>query len=197
MSFMQNRDDVGFIQQIITQVSETYCIDTSRIYVNGLSNGGGMTHRLACEAAELFAAVGMVAGAYNPLPDGCNPSRPVPIIAFHGTDDRIVPYHGGQGGGFDLPDVHSWAAEWAERNECELTSETLSVPLAVDYSALHYSDCADTVEVILYTIHDGGHTWPGGGPQPELFVGKTSQDINASETMWAFFSRYSLDNRID
>jgi len=187
-------DDVGFMQALIADIDSSNCVDHSRVYVNGLSNGGGMSHRLACEATDIFAAIGVVAGAHNEFEGGCNPTRPIPIIAFHGTADRTVPYEGGRSGGFDLPNIETWTQEWAERNQCSTTPDTIDTPDDVDYEGIRYNKCEDEVEVVLYTIEDGGHNWPDGKGQPEFFVGHVSEDMNASETMWAFFSQYALDN---
>lgn len=184
----QGADDVGFISALLDQLETDLCIDSSRIYVNGLSNGAGMSNRLACEMAERFAATGGVAGAYNPVPGGCEPARPVPIIAFHGTDDPIVPYEGGSAGGLDLPHVETWAQQWAERNDCNLNTEETEVTENV--SRLSYDDC--DADVILYTIDGGGHTWPGGMPLPEFITGTTTQEISASELMWDFFMAHPL-----
>ncbi len=73
-------DDVAFIRDLIGHISDEWCIDSARVYVTGLSNGGGMSNRLACEASDLFAAVGPVSGAYTEFEGGCNPTRPVPVI---------------------------------------------------------------------------------------------------------------------
>jgi polyhydroxybutyrate depolymerase len=179
-------DDVQFMRDLSAALSSDLCIDPARIYVNGLSNGGGMSYRIACEMADQVAAMGSVAGAYAPVLSRCKPVRSVPVIAFHGTADPIVPYEGSQDG--SLPPVKDWAAAWAARNGCD------PVPAVIlakgDASGLHYQHCTDNADVILYTIDGGGHTWPGGVPIP--FVGKTSQDINASEVMWQFFAEHPL-----
>ena len=184
--------DVAFIQAVIDQVFTDFCIDPTRIYVNGLSNGGGMTHRIACELADQVAAVGGVAGAYPPIGSACQPSRPMPVMAFHGTADSIVPYDGGGFGRFGMPPVEDWAREWAARNGCDLTPEDLPPVGAV--TAVRYGDCDDDAEVILYTVDGGGHTWPGGGALPAILVGETNRDINASELLWQFYEAHPLDN---
>lgn len=178
-------DDVQFIDDLIDVLIEDHCADRNRIYVSGLSNGGGMTQRLACELSDRLAAFGGVAGAYPPIAGGCDPTRPVPLIAFHGTADRIVPYLGSG----NFPAIEAWAAAWAERNGCAPEPEAIPVTEAV--SGVRYSGCDEDVEVILYTIDGGGHTWPGGTAIP--FAGTTSEDINASETMWRFFEQFSLE----
>ncbi|NDJ59478.1 MAG: poly(3-hydroxybutyrate) depolymerase [Chloroflexi bacterium] len=182
-------DDVAFLRTLITTLIADYCIDPARVYINGFSNGGGMAHRMACEAADVVAAIGGVAGAYS-TPTECTPSRPVPVIAFHGDADMVVDYTGADDQ-FDLPAIPDWAAGWAARNDCDLEAESLPVQGAV--SGIRYTDCADDADVVLYTIAGGGHTWPGGpGEVPAFIVGATTQDIDASAAMWEFFQRHTL-----
>jgi polyhydroxybutyrate depolymerase len=182
-------DDVGFIAALIDHLAGDLCIDRARVYVNGLSNGGGMSHRIACELAGRVAAVGGVAGAYAPLLE-CSPARPVPVIAFHGTADRIVPYAGGMVGAISLPPVADWAAGWAARNGCDPQPQALPDVGAV--SGIAYEGCEAGAEVVLYTIDGGGHTWPGGGSIAAGLVGAVNRDIDASALMWAFFAAHPL-----
>lgn len=86
-------DDVGFLRSVIAQVSARANIDPAKVYVTGWSNGGGMTQRMACEAADLVTAIAPVAHPLNS--NTCRPSRPVGVLAFHGTADTTVPYEGG------------------------------------------------------------------------------------------------------
>ncbi|MBX3084909.1 MAG: hypothetical protein KF716_24960 [Anaerolineae bacterium] len=178
-------DDVGFLRQVVATISETVCIDPTRIYVSGLSNGGGMSNRMACQASDMIAAMGSVAGAYSPV--DCKITRPVPVIAFHGTTDPIVDYHGNASQNF--PDIASWAKEWAERDGCSLTPAKIAA--TGDASGIRYTNCKDDAEVVLYTIDDGGHTWPGGGLEFG-FLGKTSKDIDATAVMWDFFKQHPM-----
>ena len=118
--------DVRFISDLIDKLQQDYVIDPTRIYVNGLSNGGGMTYLLACELSERIAAVGSVSGAYlYPLED-CQPERPVPLIAFHGTADPIVPFIGGPSRSFDIPFpvIPDWMAAYAAKNGCNPTPQS-------------------------------------------------------------------------
>lgn len=184
-------DDVGFISALLDHLSTQLCIDPQRIYTSGLSAGVGMSHRLVCELSGRIAAMGGVAGAYNDIP--CQPERPVPIIAFHGTADRIAPYEGGISGPFTLLGVATWAADWAARNGCDaIPSELPRIGAVV---GARYDNCDADVAVVLYTVIGGGHTWPGGGPQSAFLSGETNRDINATALMWAFFSQYTLDSR--
>jgi polyhydroxybutyrate depolymerase len=200
-------DDVQFYRELLDHLSTLTAVDRSRVYVNGFSNGGGMTVRIGCEAAELVAAIGSVAGAVVEMED-CDPSRPLPAMAFHGTADPIVPYEGGEMKGWllrwaagvtDAPTyfvgAEDWVALWAEGNGCNPVPET--IPQQGDVYGLHYTGCAQSAggapaaDVVFYTIADGGHTWPGGIPIPG--VGKTTNDIDATREMWQFFQAYRLD----
>lgn len=189
------KEDLQFFSDLIDALSQSYNIDQSRIYANGMSNGGGMTHLLACEMSDRIAAMGGVAGAYLYPWELCHPSRPVPVIAFHGNNDSIVPYDGGL---ISTPNfeqkfapVTEWAANWAVTNGCEDAQETLQQ--IGDVSGIRYTGCDENVEVILYTVGGGGHTWPGGEALPKWIAGNTTQDINATQLMWEFFSQYSLE----
>jgi len=181
--------DVRFIADLLDQLCRTYAIDEDRIYVNGMSNGGGMAHLLAMKLPERFAAVGGVAGAYlyQPAPD--EPGRPMPVIAFHSTQDPIVPYIGGPARArrhsIAFPAIEAWAAEWADRDGCAGSPE--ETRLADDVRALRYSACREGAEVVLYIIEGGGHTWPGGARLPVWLTGRTCTSVDASRLMWDFF----------
>jgi len=184
--------DVIFISDLIDELEANYNIDPARIYANGLSNGGGMSYLLGCALSERIAAIGGVAGAYAvPLQD-CQPSRPVPMIAFHGTADPIVPYQGGVSGDnqFDFPDLPQWMTARADLNGCDVTPLALSA--SGEASGIRYYGCAQGADVVFYTIAGGGHSWPGGDPLPKWIVGTTSQDINATRVMWEFFRQFSI-----
>lgn len=179
-------DDVGFISAMIDEISAALCIDATRVYANGLSNGGGMSHRLACELSDRITAIGGVAGYYT-LAE-CEPTRPVPVIAFHGAVDQIVPIDGDAASG--VQSISTWVSEWAARNNCE-TLEALPDVGAVTIE--RHTDCDADADVIYYRAADGGHTWPGGGEdQPRLISGPVNRDINASALMWEFFTQFTL-----
>jgi len=197
---VSDTDDVQFYHDMLADVASLASVDESRIYVNGFSNGGGMTVDLGCKAADTFAAMGTVSAAVVATED-CAPDRPMPAIVFHGTADPIVPYEGGEMGGWLLRQaaratnappafagVEDWVAYWAESNGCDLTPRPFREQ--GDARGIHYSECGANAEVILYTIEDGGHSWPGGFPIPG--VGKTSRDIDATEEMWKFFQMHTL-----
>ena len=185
--------DVTFISDLIDKLELEYNIDQSRIFVNGLSNGGGMSYLLACALSESIAAFGGVAGAYMLPGDQCILSRPVPVIAFHGTADRIVPYNGTPTAryGLSLPAIPDWINEWVNRNEC--VDRPIDLPTSGMVTGVIYSSCKQNAEVIFYTIQDGGHTWPGGEALPEFLTGQTTKDIDATSVMWQFFKLHPLE----
>ncbi len=188
--------DVRFISDLIDDLERAYNIDPTRIYANGLSNGGGMAFVLSCTLSDRIAAVGMVAAAQTLPWSWCEDHRPVPMISFHGTADLMVPYEGGTTWVFpdgSFPDVSEWAARWAGRNRCGPDPALSAV--AADVTRRGYTDCAGDATVVLFTIHGGGHTWPGGEPLPEWFVGLTSRGVDATRQMWAFFQQHRLERR--
>ena len=184
--------DIQFISDLIDQLERDYNIDENRIYVNGLSNGGGMSFALTCKLSERIAAFAGVAGAYVLPWEECQPARPVPAILFHGTADGIVPFTGGedQGPGITLPDITGWVGTLAERNGC--SAEPEEIPAQGEVSGKRYTDCDQDAEVIFYVIEGGGHAWPGGGYLPKWIVGHTTQDINATRAMWEFFKQHPM-----
>jgi polyhydroxybutyrate depolymerase len=194
-------DDVQFFRDILDDLSALTSVDHLRVYVNGFSNGGGMAVRIACDASDKVAAVGSVAGAVVDM-SACNPSRSVPVMAFHGTADWIVPYEGGIMSvvplryGAELTQapssfvgVEEWVSIWADLNGCNPPAEVL--PQEGDVQGKRYTGCNQDAQVVLYTIVDGGHQWPGGSTIPG--AGKNSRHIDATEELWRFFQSYSLE----
>jgi polyhydroxybutyrate depolymerase len=187
--------DVRFISDLIDKLEASYNIDPTRIYANGISNGGGMSFVLSCALSDRIAAVGLVAAARTLPWNWCTNQRAVPMIDFHGTADRMVPYHGGSSwvAARSWPDVPKWAAKWARRNRCG--TEPVESAMAADVTRSEYTNCADDAAVVLYTIRGGGHSWPGGQPLPEWFVGPTSRSVDATSRMWEFFRAHPLVRR--
>jgi polyhydroxybutyrate depolymerase len=185
--------EVAFLSDLIRVLEGEYTIDSSRIYANGLSNGGAMTFLLACRLPERITAVGMVAGAFRSTCEDNSQRRPVPAIFFHGKEDPLVPYEGGEYGraGMPFPNIPEFVAAYAQLNGCHPTPTTLMETGNV--TGIRYSDCHQDADVVFYTIADGGHTWPGGSPLPEWIAGKTSQEIDATQLMWEFFQEFSLE----
>ncbi len=184
--------DVTFISDLIDKLEAAYNIDPNRVYADGLSIGGGMAFALSCRLSDRIAAIGAVAAAQLLDWERCGDSRPVPTVAFHGTADRLAPYQGGSSpiapGVF--PSIRDWTARVARRNQCK--EDPSDTRFAATVRRLAYTTCAENADVILYTIEGGGHTWPGGRPLPEWFVGSTIRDINATRVMWEFFIKHPL-----
>ncbi len=187
----EQSQDVQFISDLIDQLKKEYKIDESRIYANGLSNGGGMSFLLACRLSEQIAAIGGVAGAYVLPWAEYKPKRPVPAIIFHGTTDPIVPFHPKPSGRFSmLPDIPQWVQALAEHNGCQ--TNPVPLPGSGSVSGVRYPAATNNAEVIFYAVTGGGHTWPGGKPMPEFIVGKTTPDIDATRSMLSFFMEHPL-----
>jgi polyhydroxybutyrate depolymerase len=183
--------DVRFISDLIDTVQQGYNIDPSRIYANGLSNGGGMSFVLSCTLSHRIAAVGLVGSAQSLPFDWCTDRRPVPMISIHGTADRLTRYEGGLAwvAPNPFPGVPAFTASWARRNQC--APDPTDVRIAPDVVRRSYAGCANDASVVLYTIEGGGHTWPGGAELP-YWLGPTNRSIHASREMWAFFRKHPL-----
>lgn len=187
--------DVRYIAAVIDSLRAAFAIDATRIYADGLSNGGGMAFVLSCTLADRIAAIGMVAPAQTLAPDWCPDRRPMPMIAFHGDADPILPYHGGPMGGPGpvrpaFRPVRAFVAWWAARNRCATTP--VETVMAADVVRWEYAECAEDAPVVFHTVLGGGHTWPGGSGLPEWFTGPTVRSIDATKEMWAFFGRHRL-----
>ena len=184
--------DVAFISDLIDQLESEYNLDPARIFANGLSNGGGMSFYLSCRLAGRIAAIGTVSGAFLLPWEDCSPSRPVPLIAFHGTNDPIVPYTGGPSRSLDMPfpSIPDWIATYARRSGCSEAARDL--PANGEASGVQYINSENNMDVAFYTIQGGGHSWPGGGSMPKIIVGHTTQDIDATQTIWDFFQKHPL-----
>jgi polyhydroxybutyrate depolymerase len=177
-------DDVAFARALVERVSADLCIDPRRVYVTGMSNGGHMAHRIACEAADVFAASASVTGVLNFAPEDCNPARPISMIDFHGTSDLIVSY---DGAGFGFPAVEPMMQDWAVRNGCSPLSEVTFDQ--GDVVCRTWPGCDAGVEVSLCTVAGGGHCWPGNG---SCLFGYSTTDLHASEVIADMFESQVL-----
>jgi polyhydroxybutyrate depolymerase len=173
-------DDVAFVDALLDELERELCVDAGRVFATGLSNGGYMAHRLACDLADRIAAIAPVAGPNGTVP--CTPSRPVSVLHFHGTNDGIVPYEG-FGGFFSVPDT---MREWAARDGCRGESEVYLT--TGDVRCERWMGCRLGTSVELCTIDGGGHQWPGGTTIPGL--GNNTGDIDATDAMWTFFEAH-------
>ncbi len=160
-------DDVAFAKAIIEDAASVACIDKKRVYAVGFSMGGGMSHYLACHAADVFAAVAPAAfDLLDENVENCKPSRPITVVAFRSTGDPVVPYDGGYsavvpGMPITFMGAKSTLAKWGEINECQGSAED------VGDGCETYANCKDGVTVTLCTTQGGGHdfgkpniSWP-------------------------------------
>lgn len=198
-------DDVAYIDALLDAVASDLCIDQSRVYSTGMSNGAMLSVRLACSLSYRIAAIAPVAGAYYPPgTNNLNPSETCPdtevrpVIAFHGTADTVVPFNGGTGSGtfaldYRLPiddntPAEDVMADWAAHDGCAGSRQETQIDTEV--RLVEYGSCAAGALVQLYAVDGGGHTWPGSFDVPSL--GYTTHQISATDLMWAFFSTYTL-----
>ena len=186
----KNVDDVGFVRQMIADIERRVLVDRDKIFATGMSNGGMLAHRLACDMAEMFKAVASVAGT-----DGmtsCIPSRPVSVMHIHAKDDTHVLFGGGAGQDAfadksrvtDFTSVDETIRRWVTRNGAEKTPQQVISAPGVRREI--YASERNGAQVELVVTDTGGHSWPGGkarrGKQP-------SRAIIATDVIWDFFLR--------
>jgi polyhydroxybutyrate depolymerase len=187
---LRNVDDVAFVRSLIADISSLANIDPRRIYATGFSNGAIFTYYLACEMADQIAAFAPLS-ATQVVSDqaACQPSRPVPLLHFHGTADRLNPYNGGTtSAGTEFTSVEQAIAFWVTFDGCPA-----SPVRSTSGSIVHdlYSPCSAGSVVELYTITGGEHAWPGG-EAVSAQVGEPNMEISANEIMWEFFQQHPL-----
>jgi polyhydroxybutyrate depolymerase len=179
---MENHiDDVGFLRALIESLEHNYAVDARRVYATGISNGGMMSYRLACELADKIAAIAPVEGALNV---DCRPTAPVSVIIFHGTADRLVPFSGGstpyQIGARRTDNSVAAAVDfWVKQNGCTLTPEHQE---SAEAHTDIYSGCRNGTGVALYAVQGGRHMWPG--------TPASTNKVPATDLMWAFFAAH-------
>ncbi|HEY5948275.1 MAG TPA: PHB depolymerase family esterase [Kofleriaceae bacterium] len=165
-----NLDDTGFFAKLLDEAQARLCVDTARVYMMGMSNGAYESHRLGCELADRIAAIGPVAGLL--LFQGCSPTKPMPVMMVNGTADSLSQYqYVAQGVSF-----------WKAKNGCTTMATTFTNG---DASCVTYGGCTGNSDVVLCTIQDGGHQWPGGEALP--FLGTKSDNLIATDALWDFF----------
>jgi polyhydroxybutyrate depolymerase len=185
-------DDVAFLNQMLDQLPLKYSVDTRRIYATGLGVGGFMAVRVGCNMADRVAAIAPV-GAAMPKTMICLPARATSALFINGTDDPIVPDNGGtyKPGRFHVLSAEDSAKTWAKFDHCGEKPEQAKLPSAEkggkETKTYTYSGCQDNSQVVLYSVKNGGNTWPGGEQyMSEKEVGKTSNALNANDAIWSF-----------
>lgn len=199
-------DDTEFLTLLVEHLQTKYTIDTGRVYVAGLSNGGFMAQRLACEAPDTFAAFGAVAATgFTGLPELCSDTAPVPVMLIHGTADTIVPWagHAVDAGGGQVFYISLPAPEtltfWAAHNGCnpDFAQETIEADSAADDTQVRlFTDagCEARGAVTFYAVLGGGHTWPGVSVAStnRAALGRSTTIFHASDVLWQFFAQHTL-----
>ena len=190
-------DDVGFLRALVTAIAGQANIDLRRVYATGLSNGAAMSHVLACEASDVFAAVAPLASPvpFDP-PSGCAPARPVAVLHFAGTDDVLIPYEGcgpattpcGSGASFTRPSAAESFAHWRSVNGCvsvpDLPSESVFVQGTSDCET--DTSCAGGVETGLCSINGLSTATPLSGH----ILYYNEDGLNLAQIAWGFLSRF-------
>jgi polyhydroxybutyrate depolymerase len=195
-------DDVALMRAIFAEVGKHVNIDLRRVYATGLSNGGYLSYRLACEASDLFVAVAPSAGAIGTAAIGggtsttsdlaiCSPTNKVSVLDVHGTSDPLIPYS---------TQAPSLAIVQASNGCSTTTVPATVVPSGGDTTCVSFSGCPScpNVNVTGCSIMGGGHCWfgssdcgTGGGAVGMAFVGNNSNFMKNTDTIWSFFSGIS------
>jgi polyhydroxybutyrate depolymerase len=192
---LNNSDDVKYLGKVLDDVESVLKVDTKRVYAAGMSNGGMMCYRLASEMSDRIAAIAPVGGTM--AVEKYEPKRPVPVIHFHGTKDTLVPYDG--------PDkkkdvakvlrfrsVNDTIMACVKANGCgEKPAESAIDAKEEKLKITRKTYGGGKADVVLYTIENGGHVWPGGSFNP-AFLGLTTTNFSANDVMWEFLRRQAL-----
>ncbi|HWF21507.1 MAG TPA: PHB depolymerase family esterase [Acidimicrobiales bacterium] len=205
--------DLDFLAAMLNQVEASQCIDTSRVYASGFSDGAFMVSTVACTMSNRFAAIAAVSGLQLPTP--CPTTRRVPILAFHGTADPILFFNGGVGigtlnralgqggsGGSSTTTTTQPAKlhgagypatvrAWAVKDGCSPRSIDTKVASQI---ILRTYTCPRGTAVKFYIVLGGGHAWPGSKFSQSIssITGFTTFQINATNQIWAFFRQFRL-----
>jgi polyhydroxybutyrate depolymerase len=167
-------DDVRFLSALIDRLAQTLPVDSGRVYVAGMSNGGSMTYRLGCALADRIAAIAAVEAASF----GCRPGRAVSLVAVHGLADRQVSFDSAQ----------QSVAAWRDSDRCPRDPIATRAGL-VTHSV--WAPCTAGTSVELYAVGGGGHEWPGSSP-PLSGHDPPSPALDATQAIWEFFRQHHL-----
>ena len=188
----ENVDDVGFIAALIDDLTQTFPVDPTHVYAAGISNGGMMSERLACDLADQIAAIVVIAALLSEnLSVICKPSRSISVVLITGTADPLVPYQGGEIRLFNIKRGKGLPSDattqfWVNRNQCSNAPSVSSDPIRDSQDVTRvgkqvYAPCRERSAVIRYIIASGGHTWSNGWQYlPELVVGKTTHQLDGN-----------------
>lgn len=176
--------DLAFVHDLVESVQETGCVDASRVFAAGFSNGSALSLALACDGSTKFAAYAAVAGPY--YEPKCDDAPPASIIYFHGTADTTVPFGGAKTVIGQLPPVNDTMSKWATRGRCPSSAATTTADDEVHHFA--WRGCKGDTEVDIYAVVGGVHGWPGGGPMSPGRTSRTKDSpVDATALLWRFF----------
>jgi len=193
-------NNASFVVALIEHLKQIRNIDIHRIYATGFSAGAILTQSLACNLSDRIAAFASVAGTLPAnVASSCKPKSAVSILMINGIGDESVPYPGGKVDDIrEAISVPETAEIWRQHNNCASNPkiEPPSNTNASDSNQVkisRYSGCRNGSEVMLVSLKDIGHAWPGGasGNMKEA-QGNVKSGINATQTIWDFFQRHTL-----
>jgi polyhydroxybutyrate depolymerase len=190
-------DDVGFLRELIATLGRRYPLDRGRVFATGISNGGMMTLRLACDAADVFTGfVAVAASLGEDAAAACRPAVARPVALIDGTDDPLVPFGGGEvrvlgaKRGRVIGAEATFAAFRGFAGCAGIEREPPLDRIADDGTALvvrRAAGCRGGIAVALYEVQGGGHAWPGGLRYArEWLIGKVSRELDATDETWRF-----------
>lgn len=186
-------DDAGFARAIVAAMKTRAAIDTNRVFVTGISNGGSMAHRMACEAADIVRSAVAVSFPLNT--DRCRPSRPIGVTAIMGTLD---PFYEGEAPnpallpnplniGYGIQPARESFAAWKRINGCSDVLSRVQLPAGTQYDGSRweeYRDCSGGVRTGLVTIANGGHVLYNGYVDPIFGHDGDAAPIDVADWMW-------------
>lgn len=179
--------DLAFVKDLVRQIRTEGCVDPSRIFAAGFSNGSALSLALACDGSTKFAAYAAVAGPYYEAE--CDDAPPASIIYFHGTADTTVPFGGAKTVIGRLPPVNDTMSKWATRGRCPSSGATTTADDEVHHFA--WRGCKGGTEVDIYAVVGGVHGWPGGGPMSPGRTSRTKDSpVDATALLWEFFKEH-------
>ena len=188
-------DDLGYFDALHKELLRALAVDEDRVFVTGISNGGAMAHRLACERSTRFAAIAPIAaGNQVAAVQGCATARAVPVLEIHGTQDPCWSFDQSSAACAQKDDllkvgVNETVAGWVERNGC--IGDVVTEALGPQTTREAHTGCFDGADVVLLKSEGGGHTWPGGYQYAAAdTVGAVATDYDADVEMLAFFQAH-------
>ncbi|MGH9018399.1 MAG: alpha/beta hydrolase family esterase, partial [Acidimicrobiales bacterium] len=175
--------DAAFVDAVVGSLESTYCVATHAVFAAGFSAGAAFTIAYSCKHESQVAAIVTVAVEFQL---GC--TSPLSILAFHGTEDPLVPYQNGAVG-LSLPGVKVRGTElnmgdWARLDRCRGAARRTVIGTQVVRQ--QWTRCTPGARVVLYTVLGGGHDWPGA--DPARGVGLTTRQVSATSEALAFFA---------